>query len=632
MEERDQRNSEGYLDSGMDRRTFLKIAGVTGGLLAMQGLARRDLLAAEARIDVEDPAYSAFYNSRKGFYMQAPKWVEQTLRRLQWPKAGEAVPEIGVLVIATNQFWIDIMRKVSADVQQLGLKYNVQPVSNARWLEDINQHVHGDIELHPSIMRAERLDASEWLTSRAYGLDRRNYGEWVNKEFDQLIPLQSGETDAKKRLEYVQKAQEILAEDYYITQIGWGPSIIEAYNSEQWEGVVPTRGFGITSLDMFWTYLKIQPKTSRKRLVVGLTQLLETTNMFAAGHRFRAVGRMIYDRLAYLDKDLKVIPWAAESWKKVDNRTWDIKLRGGMKFHDGKPVTVDDLQFTFDFMMKYERGIFYTTNQFLEKVEIVDRENRLVRFRFKQPYGEFEMFFLVLNIIIPKHVFEGIMEKQKVGDNPRLLEIPHPIGSGPFKFGPYKKDAQLLLMANKEHFSAPKIDELLLVVVPSVDGIMGRLESQEIDLAEEIYLTTSQAKQLGKSKHVSIVRTPDIKWFHAVSRPSWLPWRDIEFRRAWHHSFDREFLVKVVWEGEGRVPTSNTFFVPGNPWHNPNLPSLPKYDLKLARQILKDAGYSWNSEGRLVYPPSTDKKFIERVTRVCKPGYHWGGLKMQPRS
>src|SRR4030065_984789 len=134
------------------------------------------------------------------------------------------------------------MRKVSADVQQLGLKYNVQPVSNARWLEDINQHVHGDIELHPSIMRAERLDASEWLTSRAYGLDRRNYGEWVNKEFDQLIPLQAGESDAKKRLEYVQKAQKILAEDYYITQIGWGPSIIEAYNSEQWEGVVPTRG------------------------------------------------------------------------------------------------------------------------------------------------------------------------------------------------------------------------------------------------------------------------------------------------------------------------------------------------------------------------------------------------------
>jgi len=61
------------------------------------------------------------------------------------------------------------------------------------------------------------------------------------------------------------------------------------------------------------------------------------------------------------------------------------------------------------------------------------------------------------------------------------------------------------------------------------------------------------------------------------------------------------------------------------------LPPVPAYDVKLARQILKDAGYGWDSEGRLVYPSPTDKKFMERVTRVCKPGYTWGGLKMQPR-
>lgn len=65
---------------------------------------------------------------------------------------------------------------------------------------------------------------------------------------------------------------------------------------------------------------------------------------------------------------------------------------GGMKFHDGKPVTVEDLQFTFDFMLKYERGIFYTANMNLAGTEIVDRPNRTVRFRFKEPYGEFETF------------------------------------------------------------------------------------------------------------------------------------------------------------------------------------------------------------------------------------------------
>jgi ABC-type transport system substrate-binding protein len=113
---------------------------------------------------------------------------------------------------------------------------------------------------------------------------------------------------------------------------------------------------------------------------------------------------------------------------------------------------------------------------------------------------------------------------------------------------------------------------------------------------------------------------------------SWLPWRDYQFRLAWQHSIDREYMVKVPWEGAGRMPASNTFLVEGNPWHNPNLPKPPEFDLKKSREILKAAGYSWASDGRLVFPPPSDEKFRERVTRVSKDGYKWGGLKMLPKA
>jgi peptide/nickel transport system substrate-binding protein len=234
-------------------------------------------------------------------------------------------------------------------------------------------------------MRPERVDASEWLTSRAYGADRRNYGEWTNKEYDELVRKQAGESDFKRRLKLVQDAQQIMAEDLYCNQFGWGPSIIEAYNSKEWEGIVPAKGFGIGDSNLFWTHLQMKPKTSRKRLVVGVTSLIKTSNLFFAGNRFRAIGRMVYDRLAFMDKDLNIIPWAAESWERVDDRTWDLKLRGGMTFHDGKPVTVDDLKFTMDFMLRYERGKIWTANRFLESVEIVDRAKRILRFRSKKP-------------------------------------------------------------------------------------------------------------------------------------------------------------------------------------------------------------------------------------------------------
>ncbi len=135
-------------------------------------------------------------------------------------------------------------------------------------------------------------------------------------------------------------------------------------------------------------------------------------------------------------------------------------------------------------------------------------------------------------------------------------------------------------------------------------------------------------KQLETFKHISVVRTPDLNWLHAVPRISNLPWRDYEFRRAWQQSFDRDFLVKVAWEGAGRLPTANTFLVEGSPWHNPNLPQPAAFDLAKAREILKAAGYSWADDGRLVYPPPGDGAFRSRVQDVCKKGYKWGGLKM----
>ncbi|MGE0205263.1 MAG: ABC transporter substrate-binding protein [Hyphomicrobiaceae bacterium] len=615
----------------LDRRQMLRLAAVMGGVAAFGGLLPDDAVAQDAgdasKITVVNEKYMRLYKQRKNFLMNDPGWVKETLARITWPKEGTEVPEFGVLVQTANQDWIDAWRKFAADAEKVGLKYNVQTVSQSRYLEAILTHRHGDVEVHRAVPRPERLDPAEWLVSRAYGLDRRNYGEWTNEQYDAEIEAQAKATSKAKRMQHVHKAQAILADDLYITQFGWGPQAISAYNSGAFDGAKGMTGFALGDFNMFQTYLGLKPKTRRKRVIVGAKQLYKTINIIGASNRFRAVGRMIYDRLAYLDEKLNVIPWAAESWKQVDDRTFDIKLRPGMKFHDGKPVTIHDLKFTFDFMLKYDRGFFWTTNRYLKDTKIQDEAAGVLRVSFKEPYGPFEDYFLILNVILPKHIWEGIMEKQKVSDA-RQLRIDKPIGSGPFKFGRYRKDTESQLIANKEHFSKPVIDEVVIVVVPSVDGIIGRMQSGEIDFMDGVELTPSQAAQLKSAKHISVVRSNDVNWLHGVTRISWLPWRDYEFRRAWHHTFDRSFLVNTVWEGAARVPKSNTFLVEGNPWHNPNLPAIPPFDLAKAREILKAAGYSWNSNGRLVYPSAKNEAWKARVRKVVKDGYTWGGIKM----
>jgi peptide/nickel transport system substrate-binding protein len=612
------------------RRQLLKLAaaGAAGCVLGAPAASTAAAAAGPPPLRVADPKYLRAYARRRGSFLHDHDWVTLTRQRLTWPEAGERVPPLTIYVPDEKLDWVEAVRKGAQDARAIGLEYDVRLVSTNRWLEMINTH-RQDIEIHGAVLRPERVDPADWLVSRAYGLDFRNYGEEVLLQYDAAVERQNRDTDPRQRLIDVRAAQRVLCDDYYMNQVGWGPTILEAYNSGAFSGVVPVKGFGIGSFSMFHSFLDMEPRTTRRRLVVGSTTLLTTTNVIGATNTMRNIGRMIYDRLAFLSPDLQPIPWAAESWRQVDERTWDVTLRAGMQFHDGHPVTIDDLKFTFDFLMKYERAEYWTANQFLERTDIVAGAERTLRLTFKQPYGLFETYFLQLSMILPRHIWGGIMQRQGT-HNPLQLRIEKPIGSGPFRFGQYREDVSLQLEANESHFAAPKLEEVWIVVTPSVDAILGRLQAGDIDMvdAENVHLTPTQIESLRGFAHLTLVHTPDINWLHLINRISVLPWRDYEFRRAWMHAFDREYLVQVPWEGGGRLPAANTFLVQGNPWNNPDLPPVPPFDLARARAILAAAGYRWDGDGRLLYPPPDDAAYRERVRRVSKPGYTWGGLMM----
>jgi hypothetical protein len=183
----------------MDRREAVKLAAAAAIAPALPWKGIPYPYAGEAPFSVADPRYDALYRDYASYYVNDPQWMDWTRPRLTWPKAGERVPELNVMIANIQSTWLDAWRKWAADGEKLGLTYNIQQVSQARWLDAIISHKHGDIEVHSSILRPERVDPSEWLVSRAYGLDRRNYGEWVNKDYDALIDSQARESDPEKR-------------------------------------------------------------------------------------------------------------------------------------------------------------------------------------------------------------------------------------------------------------------------------------------------------------------------------------------------------------------------------------------------------------------------------------------------
>ena len=110
--------------------------------------------------------------------------------------------------------------------------------------------------------------------------------------------------------------------------------------------VVNQSGIGIRNI---WTFLKIEPLGAQKDLIINSNETINATNpLYIGGAVDSWITDLIWDRVMRIGPDGMPQPWAAESVSWVDDKTVDVKLRAGMKWHDGKPVTVEDVIFSFE--------------------------------------------------------------------------------------------------------------------------------------------------------------------------------------------------------------------------------------------------------------------------------------------
>jgi peptide/nickel transport system substrate-binding protein len=190
--------------------------------------------------------------------------------------------------------------------------------------------------------------------------------------------------DPDKRREAVWKCQEIAAKDQPHTPIACRNQL-QPYNVRDWENWTPMMGEG---LQAFWNLMNVKPKTDRKVLRWGYPSDVSTMNPLAsvATHDFQTF-RLIYDRLVRVGVDGRPVNWAAESITQIDDTTIDVKIRSGMKFHDGEPVTVEDVKFSFEFPTTAKSGYFMAIVKPIENVEIVD--DTTVRFKLGEPFAPF---------------------------------------------------------------------------------------------------------------------------------------------------------------------------------------------------------------------------------------------------
>ena len=543
--------------STVDRRTFLKYSlGVGGGLMFGSGITGlvRPLGAATPGGRIQKIVYSVT------------------------PLADQ----------------VELARQVALSCKEIGIEVEIETLEFGAFMAKA-------MKKHEAIMSCmrwsgapERIDPSFFLTqffhSKHSKKGGRNYEHYMNPEYDKLCDAQNREMDKDKRIKLVHKCQEILARDYPMWILGF-PDTLNAYNSEAFEGPAGMMGAGIGSESSIWTWLQIKPKTNRKKIVMCNRTPIKALSLKTRSGTSRALLRMIYDTFLRLGPDLKLVPWAAESWKVINDTTIDIVLRKGMKFHDGKPVTIEDVKFTFDYLKDKKMAMYRSVYDAIEKTEVLDANT--FRFFLKEPSASFISNELVYAHILPKHIWEKI-------DEPDKLSMKKPIGSGPFKFGHWKRGEEMYFEANKEHFYPPKIDGYYRKVIPSMEGIIAALENKEIDIESE-RLSSEMADELSKLSHIKIVGTPTHGPFEIRGALDQKPFSDLAFRKAISHIIPRDEYGELVF-GKAWNSATNTVIHPKlKPWHNDRIP-FDEYSVPKAKEILKKAGYTWDKKGFLRYP------------------------------
>src|SRR5881628_1966532 len=288
----------------------------------------------------------------------------------------------------------------------------------------------------------------------------------------------------------------------------------------------------------------------------------------------------IHDALVRPMPNQKMGASLAESWtESPDGLVYEFKLRRGLKFHNGDPLTTEDVKFSFE---RYKGAAAKEFQTRVRAVEIVDPLT--VRFRLNSPWPDFMTFYGTTasgaGIVVPKKYLT------QVGDDGFRK---HPIGAGPYKFVSHTPGVDVVLEAYTGYWRrVPNVKRLVLKSVPDGSTRLAMLKTGEADIA--VALDGPQGIEVKRDPRLTLVASRHASIFWIEFAEQWdakSPWHDKRMRQAVNYAIDRKTTNEAACLGFCPpagviVPRVMDFALQVEP---------PPYDPQKAKQLLAEAGY-----------------------------------------
>lgn len=338
-----------------------------------------------------------------------------------------------------------------------------------------------------------------------------------------------------------------------------------------------------------------QGKAAKGQLTVGFSQEPTVFNPHMPHIEVdEGIHFSIFDPLFYVDEKgafvaalAAEVPTVENGGISADGLNWKVKLRDGVKWHDGKPFTAEDVKFTLELLVDPNfRSWRKTGHEFVRDLTVVSPTE--ITWRMEKPFAPYPSI-LASTFITPKHLLGAEADRNTAAYNNA------PVGTGAFKWKERVAGDYILLDANTDYFGdGPHIERLIYKYVPDLNVMYTQFKTGDIDVVGLQWITPDhydEAKDLaGKVVNVVPGSTIESLSFN-MERPQF---KDSAVREALYAAIDKQSIIEALYYG---LPTPTESYVPQQSfYYNPDLPKH-EYSIDKAKKLLDDAGWAPGADG-----------------------------------
>jgi len=306
----------------------------------------------------------------------------------------------------------------------------------------------------------------------------------------------------------------------------------------------------------------------------------------------------VYDTLVMVDSQGRYVPGLAESWTtSEDGLTWTFRIRGGVKFHNGRALTADDVAYSIN-RIRDPSTKSPRSGDFAEVDSITASGPSTVVIKLKRPFSPLlAKLSLSTNVIVPKEVVE------RDGDLNR-----NPTGTGPFRFVGYTPQQRLTLVRSGDYWERdssgrrlPYLDRIEFVFLPDAVARATALRAGSVDWIE--YVPSSEVKALRADPNIQVVGGLSANFRSLYINNQVAPFSNVKVRQAMAYAIDKKEIVDTALFEVGGIVATGTAIPPGNFFAYTRSP-YTRVDLDRAKRLLAEAGQPSGFEAEL-YVTST---------------------------